>query len=167
MKRILKRTLLTIIIIILIITAIIFAYRLFGKTGYINTKKSENYLHDKSYILDRIGINTENCGYWGPSTFPVTRNPEMSCKSKLYQEEEILGKVTADKNILESDGWTASQYNHLSEVKTTYYKNDLRISIEPYYWGRNAEEIDKKQVRLIVNFQHLTLSDFSFDSRTK
>jgi hypothetical protein len=131
---------------------------MFGKTGYIASSSSKKMLKQNIYILSEIdlGLNINNCNYSIPSTFMGTSNPRFVCITEASFHDYSAGEAVKKAAMLLQDaGWKGSTDNFKYDPrKIQFFKDDLSILIEPYYWQQGATE---NSYKFLVIFSHMIL----------
>ncbi len=151
--KILKSFKWVLIVIVVIIMSVVIMY-VFGDTGPISSARSERILRASTSILRdiNIGFDIDRCHYEGPTRTVDMRNPSLSCSSSIkYNDADYRKTVSEASKILTSRGWVGSKYNN---YKITFYKDDLAISIEPFF-----SEIGSTNTyfSLLISLKHMTV----------
>jgi hypothetical protein len=134
------------------------ALYIFGKTGPIASAYSERVLRQNISILNGLGfeVDTNSCRYIGPGRFLETHNPTFECVTTTsFNNSTAKEAVKLAAGRLQNAGWQGSRENFKYDPsKIQFFKGDLSIYIEPYYWQQGATESDYK---FLIIFSRMTL----------
>ncbi len=98
------------------------------------------------------------CEYHKPTVLLGSTNPALSClTSQNFGEEEQKIEIKRMGATLIAKGWTISTFENFHDRNITYYKDNLRINIQPYDSEPGKTDVESK---LIIDFQHMTQIDY-------
>lgn len=141
------------------ITVLIFiGLYIFGGTGPMASSFSKKVLKDNLPVLNiiNIGVDISNCRYSGPSSLMGTHNPGFECVTETSFNDSSANEAAKQAaTILENAGWKASSENFKYDPRQIqFFKDDLSIQIEPYYWQSG---VTRDSYKFLIIFSRMTL----------
>ncbi len=143
---------------IVIFVLVLVGLYVFGKTGPIASSSSERVLKQNISILGSLGfgVDINSCKYKGPSTLMGTSNPSFECvTTKSFNDSSANEAVKQAAKFLQNAGWQGSTENFKYDPrKIQFFKGDLSILVEPYYWQSGST---RDSYRFLILFSRMTL----------
>lgn len=147
-----------ILILIMVVVLVVAGLYVFGRTGPIASSASEQVLKQNISILSdlKIGVDMNSCRYIGPTTFMGTHNPDFECvTSTKFNDSSANEAAKQVATFLQNAGWQGSTENFKYDPrKIQFFKGDLSLEVEPYYWGTGAT---RDSYTFLVLFSRMTL----------
>ena len=146
------------LILVAVVVFVCVGLYVFGRTGPIASSTSERVLRENLSVLNNlhIGVDINGCRYIGLGTFMGTHNPDFECVTNAtYSDSSANEAAKQASTILQNEGWQASTENFKYDPrKIQFFKDDLSLEIEPYYWQSGAT---RDSYRFLILLSRMTL----------
>jgi hypothetical protein len=107
------------------------------------------FIMDKENVFEKISFNGD-CRYYKPRTLLGKSNPQYQCISYEYQtREKYLENIQKMQDSLKNDGWVFSEKHNFNQYDVTYFKDNLKLVIQPD--GKKDSEL-----KIFIAYTHLS-----------